>query len=278
MTLDGDRAFSNTGDNTVVVEGLRSVADIDKAGGNQMSRVTVKIYGMALEAMNKLTMLSWLPMSINKNTLQIDAIEGDVVTRVFDGTIANAWPDLQAEPDVCLHVEAQAGLHDQVKPVPPTTYKGDVDVVELLEDLTGKVDCTLENNGVEGVFLTNPYLPNTYMEQIKAVVEAANIDWFFDPPVLAICPKGMPRAGEAPLISPETGMVGYPVWDNTGITFKTLFNPAIVFGGSVKIESMVTQAAGEKVVQMVKHNLSSQVSGGPWFTTIKCTESGLVVI
>jgi hypothetical protein len=283
LTLNDGQEFNAKGDNVVTLKGFRATADIDKAGGMQMTTASCRIFGVGLDAMQKLTALAWDALSspaigTKKNSIKIEAIDGDIDTTVFIGDIINAWPEFQSSPDVDFYVECQAGFINQVAPVPPTSYNGDVDVVALIKKLSGDMGYTFEVHGVTGITLSNPYLANTGLEQVKTAVTAAGLDWYLDDDVLAICKKGVPRLGTIPVITPDTGLIGYPTWDKVGVTFKTLYNPAIRFGGQVKIETMVKRAAGSWIVQQVSHNLSSETINGPWFSTIRCTESGLVPI
>lgn len=62
-----------------------------------------------------------------------------------------------------------------------------------------------------------------------------------------------------------------------GVNARLLFNPAIQFGGRVKIETDVMQAAGEWVVACISHHLESEKPGGAWFSTIRCNQIGLAI-
>lgn len=62
-------------------------------------------------------------------------------------------------------------------------------------------------------------------------------------------------------------MVGYPTFDGYGVNARLLFNPAVQFGGRVKVESDVLRACGEWVVACIDHHLESEKPGGAWFST-----------
>jgi hypothetical protein len=271
----GASTFGKTGGNTLIVQGLRGMADIEHAGGMVMSTAKVRVFGLNEETMQQLTMLAWLSMGVTKNTLLIEAQDGDQVTAVFSGQILNSWPDYQSMPDVFLYAECQAGFYEQVTPATPSSYKGTVDVARIMSDLASKMSLNFENQGVS-VKLSNPYLPDSLLEQVKAVAEAANINYFLDIDTLAIWPKGKDRESIQPLISPATGLIGYPIFDKVGVTFNTYFNPALKFGGTCKIETDVKPAAGVWRVTGLSHSLSTRQPNGKWMSQVRCTESGLV--
>lgn len=270
--------FGETGSNTLTLEGLRVISDIQHAGGAMMSTATLQIFGMSQSDMNQLTTLAWRALSVVRNTVKIEAGDDETgLSEIFAGQILNAWADYASSPDVYLRVEAQAAYFDQINPVAPASYTGSTDVATIMAGLAKLMGLTFENNGVN-VKLMNPYLPNTALEQARAVAKAANIDLYIDGLILAITPKGVARAAGIPFINPESGLVGYPTFDKVGVAFRCLYNAAILFGGQVKLESSVTPANGTWRVYNVAHQLESERPGGAWFSYVKCTENGLVPI
>lgn len=73
-----------------------------------------------------------------------------------------------------------------------------------------------------------------------------------------------------PLVSADTGMVGYPMFDGVYLTVRTLHNPAIIPGGSIRVESSRDRATGTWQVLSMAHRLESEKPGGAWFTTVRC--------
>jgi hypothetical protein len=219
------------------------------------------------------------------------AIDGAQETLVFAGEIVNAWGNYQQMPDVFLQIQAQAGVINQLQPIPPTSYKGTVDVATLMAQLAATMGYKFENNGVS-VPLVNPYVANTGIEQVKSLAKQAGIGWGLDNGVLFIAPADTPRGSLIPLISSQTGMIGYPTYDNHGINIRTLFNPAIVYHGAFKVISSVprpmgsldTQGAalapsliGQWVAFSIAHSLSSEKPGGPWWSTVRGNPSGFAI-
>ena len=94
---------------------------------------------------------------------------------------------------------------------------------------------------------------------------------FDDGYTLAIWPKHGTRGGLIPVISPASGLVGYPTFADQGVRFRTLFNPSITFGGQVEIKSSLMPACGKWYVNALSYNLSAQVVNGPWFCDVGCS-------
>lgn len=272
----GTGKFGSSNNDQITMQGFRAIADIDKAGGMMMGTLRAKIFGVKQADMNSVTTLQWKAGLLIPNTVEVFAIDGAAETLVFAGNIVNAWADYQSMPDVYLHIQAQSAFFNALKAIPPRSFKGRVDVASVMAQIARDLGYIFENNGVT-TQLTDVYLPNTGMEQAKDLARAAGCDLYLDNKILAITPPNVPRKVIIPLISPASGLVGYPTFDGVGVNFQTLFNPAVTFGGSVKLETDVQQAAGEWVVTSVGHRLESEKPGGAWFSNVRGNQNGLAV-
>lgn len=272
----GTGKFGSSNNDTITLQGFRAIADIEKAGGMMMGTLRAKVFGVKQADMNSVTTLQWKAGLLIPNTVEVFAIDGAAETLVFAGNIVNAWADYQSMPDVYLHIQAQSAFFNALKAIPPRSFKGRVDVASVMAQIARDLGYIFENNGVT-TQLTDVYLPNTGMEQAKDLARAAGCDLYLDDKILAITPPNVPRKVIIPLISPASGLVGYPTFDGVGVNFQTLFNPAVTFGGSIKLETDVQQAAGEWVVTSVNHRLESEKPGGAWFSTIRGNQNGLAV-
>ncbi len=270
--------FGSSNNDRITLQGFRASVDINKTGGVQMGTLRAKIYGVSESDVNSITSFT-MQAPVNggylyqPNTVEVYAIDGDVETLVFAGNIVNAWADYQNAPDVHLHIQATAAMFAALKPVSPRSFKGGVDVASVMAQIAHSMGFAFENNGVN-VKLSDVYLANTDLEQAKELAQAAGIGLWIDDKVLAITQSPRtPRGTVIPLIS----LVGYPTFDGWGVNARLLFNPAIQFGGRVKIETDVMQAAGEWVVACISHHLESEKPGGAWFSTIRCNQIGLAI-
>lgn len=262
------------GANQINLQGFRASAEIDKAGGNQMGTLQARIYGVAQKDMNAITTLLWKQDQYIPNTVVVTAIDGDQQTQVFAGNIVQAWGNYQSQPDVFLHIQAQTAYVNQLRPVSPSSFQGTVDVPTIAAQLARAMGYSFENDGVTAQ-LSNVYLPGTAMDQLKSLVQAAGCDLYLDDTIVAITPSGVPRGGLIPQISPESGLVGYPSFDGTGVNFECVFNPSIRFGGSIQLLTSIPKASGQWTVQCVGHRLESEKPDGAWFSTVKGINNGV---
>lgn len=272
----GTGKFGASDNDQITLEGYRATADIDKAGGMMMGTLRARIYGVTQDDMNSITTLQWKPQEIIPNTVEVYAIDGDTETLVFAGNIVNAWGDYQTMPDVYLRLQAQSAFINQLKPVPPRSFKGSIDVASVMGQIARDLGYNFENNGVSAS-LTDVYLTNTGLEQAKDLAHAANIDLYLDDKTLAITPANSPRGELIPEISAESGLIGYPTFDGIGVNFQTLFNPSITFGGRIKLVTDIKQAKGEWIVTSIGYRLESEKPGGAWLANVRGNANGLAV-
>lgn len=272
----GTGTFGSSNNNQITLEGFRAKVSIDKAGGMQMGTFRASIYGVTQSDMNSITTLQWKPKSFIPNTVQVFAIDGSQQTLVFQGNIINAWGNYNSMPDVFLMIQAQSAYFAQITPVAPRSYDGPVSVATVMSQIADAAGMTFENNGVQ-INLNSPYLTDSNLNQAKALAKAAGCNLYVDGNTLAITPPNSPRGTLVPLISAETGLDGYPTFDGIGVNFKTLFNPAVLFGGQINLVTTLQQAAGVWIVTSVAHELESENPDGAWFSTIRGNANGLAI-
>lgn len=280
----GTGNFGSSNNNQITLQGFRARARIDKAGGMMMGTLRAQIYGVSQSNMNSCVTFPYQPQKlaqqaeVKMNTVQVSAIDGDSETLIFTGNIVNAWGNYQNMPDVFLEIQAMSTAVSLLAPAIPTSFDGPIDVVTAIQQLAGKMNLTFENNGVSGISLVNQYLSGTYIEQVQTLAKAARIWMYIDNEILAISPSNQPRTTiSVPLISPQTGLKGYPTFDSIGINIVSLFNPAIRFGGSIQVQSSIPQANGKFIATNIGYDLDSLAPNGQWFMQIRGTKSGLAI-
>lgn len=269
------KPFTTTGSDVMTVSGLRMSARISKAaaGGEAIASgatLQMRIFGMTLSQMNQLATLGMVYAQIKRNTITVKAGDSSApLSTVFYGTILQAWIDFASQPDVAFHIEAQTLGAESVIPATPTSIKQGADVSQLMQGFATQMGCTFENDGIDAK-LPASYFYGSPANQAAACANAAGINWFVDNQVLAIWPRGSSRAGTVTLISPQTGMIGFPGFTAYGLTLKTVFNPDLRFGANIQVQSSLKPANGNWTIYSLDHDLESMVPRGKWYTDITC--------
>ncbi|MCP2041651.1 hypothetical protein L1281_002262 [Neisseria sp. HSC-16F19] len=257
------------GNDTLVAEGLRTSCQINYGNGALMPSAKIKIYGLKLESMMKLLRVKWNTEQAMLNLVQVEAGTADDMAVVYTGNITFAYPEMGGAPDVCLVIESHTAVLWQLKPAEPLSHDGEVDVAAAIETVCKRMGRRFENNGVNKR-ISNQYLDGTELEKIRRLAAHADIDVYIDNETVAIAEKGQPRAIDVPVLSPSTGMIGYPIPDLQGVKLRCLYDKALRFGGLIEISgSQIAQCNGRWRVFGISIDLEAKTPGGKWFADIK---------
>jgi hypothetical protein len=266
----GEGQFGESKGQDVTLTGYRTSAAIVAYTADIQAQMQLRMWGLPLEMINRLTTIGPIMPQQRKNSILVAAgDEGSALSVAYQGVITTAFGDFNQAPNVSLNILAQAAQVDAIKPVAARSYPGSVNAAGIMADLAQQMGLAFENNGVN-VQLSNAYLPGTALDQVKACARAANISYTIDRGVLAIWPLAGARMAEPVLISPATGLVGYPAFSSGGIVFTTLYSPALSLGGKVNVQSSLGVANGEWNVFSYAHMLEAQMPNGQWFTQVQC--------
>jgi hypothetical protein len=292
-----NNAVFNGANNQLQIVGLRTLATIRASGAGIAPQATIQIYGMKQSDMNALTMLAWQALTIERNTVILEASSdgGQSWNAVFQGQITTSGPDYTAMPDVCLRVEATTLYYELLTPGEPLAYTGVTSVASAVAKLAQGINYGFQNNGVTAT-LQNPYIPGSSISQMKTLCDQAGVDFYIDPQggpngkgLIAITNKGQPRTGALiPTLTPQSGMESYPTLEFWGFTVRSLYNPAYVFGGQIIVKGSdvlgpsgtpyALGANGTWWIYKITHTLESIKLNGTWKSELGCTSFQTQVI
>ena len=263
--------FQN-GANQITVEGLPTTVDIQKQGGDERPSCTVTIGNLNIDVVKQLTTLSFRPLQRFKNQITVNAGEvGKQLQTIFIGDFENAYGEFQNAPTMNLMVKAIAAQHGALMATPATSVDGMEQVAKLMEQWAVEAGCTLENKGVNAS-VKNVVYRGSPVDKAKTLARDVGIDLIIDDGKFIITPNGQAVDGNAVLIDPKHGLLGYPAFSNDGIEFNMIFDPNVKIGGLVKIESVVPRASGIWKVTKITTKLEAYVpNGGSWNSSVSAT-------
>lgn len=262
--------FNLSDGSTKTIAGKRIVAKISNAGAPSQGQLDCVIFGLPLSMMNQLSTVGTQWGVFNQNKVTIEAGDASRMSLIFKGTIGIAFVDANAQPEVSFRFNAIAAGYESVSPIDPTSNESDTDVVKTLQQIATKAGLSFENNGVD-TKIGPQYLAGSAIEQIRVLADAAGVMWTIENNTLAVWPPGQARKGSTVLISPQTGMIGYPGFSTNSIIVRTQFNPQLRFGCQIEVKSDLTPACGTWNTFYVAHDLSAQLPGGPWLSEVRAT-------
>jgi hypothetical protein len=269
----GTGAFGEAGHTSLTVTGLRIKLKTSVTAGVLPGMCDLQIYGLTPEQLSQLSALNANATITKKNTIAVTAGDEHGMTLIFCGSIMHGAIELNSQPESFLRVHAVIGGIEQLATTNAVSYSSAAtDVTVIMKNFATLLGYSLENWGVTGT-LSHPNFHGTLKQQIDTAGKAANIVCKLVPTgpstgVLHIAPSAGQMGKYTEVISPDTGMVGYPSYctDAVGVNIKCIFKPNLQLQQSVVIKSSLAVANGTWSVFNLSHDLESEMPNGNWFT------------
>lgn len=257
----GKGQFSEGG-NTRVIEGLACEVSVTKPGLPEKNSATIKVWGLKYDAMAQLTTLASRPLEYTRNLVSIWAGDLDSeLALVFSGEVTIGFADFNAAPDVCMQFEAETGIYPQQIAEPVITTQGPATADALFSQFSAAMGYTFKNEGLT-TQVNNGWYPGSPLDKALKLSRDINCELFIDDGAVIVMPAGQARQGNATLLSKSTGLIGYPTFNQDGISCRCIFNPDLSYGGLIKVESIVPRATGTWRITKLSHSLSAYTPGG----------------
>lgn len=267
-----DGAFDESGNNILTIDNIKAEIEIGAYGGITGTTLEARVYGLGIDNM---ALLSYKGIQLNgakQNMMKVWADDRPV----FFGSITNCFADLNQMPDSPLIISAFSTGFDQSITAAPFSKEGVASVNEIITTIASSIGYTVVNNGVLAK-LENPYFEGNPIAQIQQCAHAAGIEIDFRLGAIYIWPQGGSIDDTIPLISPQHGLIGYPVFSNYGINFQCQYSDLILRGRKVQLETTLPNGSGVYTVQSAVHHLSTWTEGGPWSTIVWASIGQLTV-
>jgi len=268
--------FPGTNSNTLIIENLRIRASV-QAVARLATQAEVAIHGMRVADMNAFSVLWSQPPVVLNNIMILESNstgKADGWVQVFKGTIKEAQPDYQSMPDVAFTLLAVTGYHLKINPVEPISYTDEVDISTVVQDMVaimGDPWTLVIGDGVEGT-LSSPHFNGTLWDQLAEACAAVKCDFYVQGDQILVTRYQQPRNTQpAVVLAAYSGLVGYPMYEQAGLSVTALYDPAFLCGFALDIVSVVPNATGRWFPYALTHRLESRVPNGAWLTSMKCT-------
>lgn len=265
-------AFDESGNDILTIDNIKADIEIGAYGGIAGTNIEARVYGLSIENMAALSYKGIQLNGAKQNMMKVWADDKPV----FFGSITACFSDLNQMPDAALNISAFSTGFDQSIAAPPFSREGVASVPEIIQSIAASINYTVVNNGVNAR-VENPYFVGDPISQIQQVADLAGINIDFRLGAIYIWPQSGNIDDTVPLVSPTTGLVGYPVFTPTGITFQCIYSDLILRGRKIQIETSLPNGSGIYTVQSAVHYLSSWTEGGPWYTIVYASIGQLTV-
>jgi hypothetical protein len=259
--------FTAEGDNQLQASGLAISCNLAYGGGAITPTAQITVHGLAIEQMNKLLRVQWNTMQALMNTVRIEVgNQGEELSIAYEGNITQATIGANSAPDIPLVITSQMAMVHKLKLRDPYVLDKDItqDGALIIEMLANEMGYTFENNGAYKI-ITDVTLEGSPMEMIQKVADICDFDLYVDQKSIAICKAKQPRQLKIPIISPSTGMIGYPEPDIKGVSFSCFYDPTVKFGGIVTIKDSIIQVCNaDWRLYGLTAQLEANIPNGKW--------------
>lgn len=264
--------FPGTDSNTLTIENLRMSARVQGVA-RQAHQAEVRIYGMLEQDMNALTVTWANPPIVLDNLMIIEADSGSGYVQVFKGTITEAQPNYSAQPDVSLGITAVTAYFHKINAAEPLSLPvgGDIDTIAAGIVTRMGDNWNFINGGAVGTLSEGAYFWGTLWDQLAQACIATDTDFYVFGDTVLILPAGQAR-NEQPsvVLTPQSGLIGYPQYERSGLRVSALFDAAFTFGTPLDIDGKVPSATGRWFPYALTHILESRTPHGQWLTEMQC--------
>lgn len=275
LTLkDGTETFTAQGDNRLTSTGLAISTAITYGNGAISPTAQITIYGLPLDRMNKLFRVQWNTMQSILNMVKVEVGEqGGQLTVAYEGNITFATVNMDGAPNVSLVITSQMAVVEKMRFSDPfiIAKNTEIDAAKVVEQLSQEMGYQFENYGVTHI-LTDTTLNGSNLEKIEKLAQMCDFDLYIEQGLIVICKKGQARSLKIPVISPTTGLIGYPAPDQRGIMFSCIYDPVVRFGGIVTIKnSLVNIANADWRIYGLVATLEANIPQGKWDMAVNAT-------
>lgn len=256
--------------NQLSTTGLRVTSSIISGNGSMTPTAQIKIYNLKMETMLDLMRIRWQSMTALMSTIKLEVgEEGKTLAIAYEGNITFAHIDMNGAPDVALVIDSQVGALDSLKSVPSICFTKPTDAAGIVETICLGLGYVFENNAGASKILNPATYENPNIHKVEQICHDCDFDLYVEHKLIAITPRGVSRQLAVPVITPNTGLIGYPSPDQRGVKFKCFYDPLIRFGGLIKLdESELTTCNGEWRIYGLTILLDSNVANGNWFCEV----------
>lgn len=198
------------------------------------------------------------PYNINNTSKTISVYAGRQsygTSLVYSGNIVTA--NVSQPPDIGINLKCLTGNFLKTNVI-GVNQSGQASLFQILNAMAQDYHSTL-NYQATNKNIANYSFAGSSTNQIQLLNSYGGINVFLDNGVLVVKDSGQPLKGIVKLVSASTGMIGIPQFTEQGLQVKFLFDPHVLLGGLMQVQSYEYPAAnGEYIIYKLGFQLSTR--------------------
>lgn len=253
--------FQGTNSNKISISNVMATVSCQSSGNLFGTQVSVSIYGLGIELLAALSSKAMGLYGKNTENVSLNIYVEDIT--IFAGFLTSSMANM-AVPNSALLITATANAELQNKVASPFSFNGATPLTSALTAICKNAGYSPLITGLEGKTLTNPHYSGSVFDQLERICYDMKVSMSVMSPQISFWDTEKERDTVIPLVSPEYGLIGYPIFSNGGVMFQTQFSTMMTTGRYVNLETTLPHASGTYKLTNVTHELSSWVEDGPW--------------
>lgn len=266
----GKGSFDSAGNTKISISDVKAIADVEYTGNYGGYRADVTIYGLGQDLIAMLSAKGIGPYTNTDLLISMDIYANE--TLIFSGSIYACYANMNTVPEAGLVINAVAGLDLMRASTKPYSVKGSTPVVDILSSICTPNGYNVETYGISGYSGSNSYFVGSPLEQVRQVCMHFDFQMAISGKTVTVWKRSEGINTVIAEVSPDNGLIGYPVFTQAGIMYQTTFSPYLAQGQQVKLTTSLPNATGTYLNFAVRHRLSSWIKQGPWISVCQASK------
>lgn len=266
----GSGSFDSSGNTKISINNVKALAKVSYTGNVGGTMADVTLYGLGIDLIATLT-AKGIGATFNA-TQQIGMNIYANDTLIFSGGIYACYANMNSIPEHAIIINAMAGLDLSRATTKPYSFKGKISVIEVLKAIATPNGYTIDAYNLDGYQGENAYFVGSPLEQIRQVCGHFDFSMAVNGTKISVWKRTNGINTVIAKVSPANGLIGYPVFTQSGIMYQTQFSPYLAAGQQVQLETSLPNATGAYMNYAVEHYLSSWVKDGPWMSLCQASK------
>ena len=258
--------FDNNGNNKISITNAKATVSLNTVVGMTGTTADFSIYGLGLERLADLSGRANGNVSPGEQSISVDIYADDSL--VFSGVMTSSVANMNSAPESSLMIAAAANADLQSRVASPFSARGPQNLTDVINSICTSAGYVAAFNGVKGMTTSgSPHFEGSVFDQLNQACSGYGLAMSVTPPnKVEFWPTDKVRDDVIPLISKEYGLIGYPVFSNSGLMFQTQYSSLLIIGRYIDMRTELPHASGRYKLTSVRHELSSWVPSGSWHT------------
>ena len=249
-------------------------------GGTQFGNAKVQIFGVNMDAMNKIARL-WLEVlsPSNEDRLIVDVWDGSNYVPFFEGVITWTAINASGSPDVALEIEANDGMVGMNALATVYAQEGPIALRDALAEILEPIGVVPEvSDNVPEFTPSKIHLAGTPMNQAATLLGYyPDLTWYVNLQRFIVRPVNGPLGDDPLILSRDTGLVGYPTYATSGISFAMIFDARVRLGRALQLRTDFDFVTRTKwIASVLQHHIQPNWPGGQWLTQVAASPYGAI--